>query len=88
MYFTGSGNGSGSKCVYVIALDSKARLVLPLEIRDALGVRKNEKILFSVSNARPEDNDRIVIIEIAKAPGSIDGTPCSKNCKTVRGGRQ
>ena len=84
MYFTGSGNGSGSKCVYVIALDSKARLVLPLEIRDALGVRKNEKILFSVSSVICAGGK--ITVEIAKASDSIDGIPCSKNCKTVRGG--
>lgn len=87
MYFTSSGNKPGSGCTYVIALDSKARLVLPLEIRDALGVRKNEKILFSVSTARQGDNGGIISIEIAKAPDNIDGTTCSKNCKTVRGGQ-
>jgi bifunctional DNA-binding transcriptional regulator/antitoxin component of YhaV-PrlF toxin-antitoxin module len=47
----------------LIALDSKARLVLPLEIRDALGVKKNEKILFSFSAAK---NGR-VLVKVAKA---------------------
>lgn len=69
---------------YVIALDSKARLVLPLEVRDALGVRKNEKILFSVSAAKDKCGqgygNRNIIITVAKA-GEENGISCSRNVK-------
>lgn len=51
-----------------IRLDRKARLVLPLEIRDAIGIKTGDKLLLSVSAA---EDDRVVI-EIAKAPENSD----------------
>lgn len=72
MYFTGKTSD------YCIALDSKARLVLPLEIRDALGIPKKGKILFSVSAA----GRGAFLVEIRKASGSpADYVPFSKNGK-------
>jgi len=73
--------------MYFICLDKKGRLVLPLEIRDALGIKTNGKILFSVSAAQggKDGSGGRIIIELAKAPENIDGIPCSKNCKTIRG---
>lgn len=46
-----------------IRLDRKARLVLPLEIRDAIGIKSGDKILLSVSAA----GDGRVVVELAKA---------------------
>ncbi|MEK6981771.1 MAG: AbrB/MazE/SpoVT family DNA-binding domain-containing protein [Candidatus Micrarchaeota archaeon] len=62
-------------------LDSKARLVLPLEIRDTLNVKKNEKILISVSDAK-EDK---ITIEISKPSISdeTDSISYSRNGKYV-----
>jgi len=64
---------------YCICLDSKARLVLPLEIRDSIGIKTKEKILLSMS---PAKDDRVVI-ELMKAPQILSSNselqPCSKN---------
>jgi len=51
---------------YLIRLDSKARLVLPLEIREALGIETNGKIVISVSSAQVGK----VILELSKASNS------------------
>ncbi|MFP3950480.1 MAG: AbrB/MazE/SpoVT family DNA-binding domain-containing protein [Candidatus Micrarchaeia archaeon] len=66
-------------------LDKKGRLVLPLEIRDALGIKNGEKILLSVSSAK----DSAVTIRVAKAlpdseccPYSRNGSYARKMCKT------
>lgn len=66
---------------YCIALDSKARLVLPLEIRDALGVKKNEKILLSFSTAQSDQ----ILIGVAKASDE-NGIKYSKNCEGISSG--
>ena len=62
---------------YIIALDSKARLVLPLEIRDYLGIGKKEKLLLSASAA---DGGKVTL-SIAKAPefSETELRLCSKN---------
>jgi bifunctional DNA-binding transcriptional regulator/antitoxin component of YhaV-PrlF toxin-antitoxin module len=64
-----------------IALDKKGRLVLPLEIRQALGIQTNGKILLSVSDV----GDGKVIAEIAKAPEDTEGISYSKNGKYIKG---
>ena len=69
---------------YIIALDSKARLVLPLELRDALGIKNRDKILLSVSAGR----DGRVIIELAKANGALAEVKCSRNCAYLKEGER
>lgn len=54
-----------------IRLDSKARLVLPLEIRDSLGIEKNGKILLSVSQGQ----DGNFILGVAKARSDFLDAP-------------
>ncbi|MBU0532756.1 AbrB/MazE/SpoVT family DNA-binding domain-containing protein [Candidatus Micrarchaeota archaeon] len=61
-------------------LDKKARLVLPLEIREAINIKTGDKILFSVSSA----TDGKITIEVAKAPKNLDSYPCSKNGAYVK----
>lgn len=60
-------------------LDKKARLVLPIEIREAIGIEPDKKILISVSAVK----DGKVTIEIAKAPQNIESDselqPYSRN---------
>ena len=72
---------SSKSADFVIALDSKARLVLPLEIREALGIETNGKILISVSNSARQGNK--VILEVSKASDSdmANGIVFSKNGK-------
>ncbi|MEK6978917.1 MAG: AbrB/MazE/SpoVT family DNA-binding domain-containing protein [Candidatus Micrarchaeota archaeon] len=80
---------------YVIALDSKARLVLPLEIREALGIETNGKIIIRIasgswpvaSSQKPGANS--IIIELAKASDSdmANGRKFSRNCAYLRYGR-
>ncbi len=72
------------KGMYFIRLDKKGRLVLPLEIRDALQIKNGEKILLSVSSA----TDSTVTIDVAKAlpdseycPYSRNGSYAKKRCK-------
>jgi AbrB family looped-hinge helix DNA binding protein len=65
----------------LIRLDKKGRLVLPLEIREAIEIKTGEKILLSVSAA----NDGKVIVEIAKAPEDIETQAFSRNGAYVRG---
>ena len=68
---------------YLIALDSKARLVLPLEIREALGIKTNGKITISVSTIQ----DGKVILKLSKASDSdiANSISFSKNGKYLRG---
>ena len=63
----------------IIRLDRKARLVLPLEIRDAIGIKAGDKILLSVIAA----NDGKVTIELAKAPENIKSCAYSRNAGYV-----
>lgn len=64
----------------MIKLDAKNRLVLPLEIRDALGIRNNGKITFSASPK--QDGKDEITITLAKAKDE-PGVKCSKNCENV-----
>ena len=64
----------------LIRLDKKGRLVLPLEIRDAINIKPGEKILLSVSSAK---NSK-VIVEIAKAPENIESQKCSRNAAYIK----
>jgi len=65
--------------MFFIRLDSKARLVLPLEIRDAIGIKTGDKILLSVSAVQ----DGKVAIELAKAPENLESCACSRNAGYV-----
>lgn len=73
------GNGKGcpsQEGICFIRLDRKARLVLPLEIRDAIGIKTGDKILFSVS----ADEAGKIVITLAKASDKDAGVKCSRNC--------
>lgn len=64
-------------------LDSKARLVLPLEIRDAIKIKPGEKILLSVSAA----NEGKMTLVLAKAPNALTSDEViisSKNAAYVK----
>lgn len=67
---------------FLICLDSKARLVLPLEIREAIGIETNGKILVSVSAGQSDK----VILELSKASDrdAAGSVTCSKNCAYAR----
>jgi hypothetical protein len=60
---------------YVISLDSKSRLVLPLEIRDSLGLDKNNRKL---TLKLFKDNDSL-LLKLEKSDLS-DGKLVSRNC--------
>lgn len=60
---------------YKISLDSKSRLVLPLEIRDSLGLDKNNKQLIIKLF---KDNDSL-LLKLEKSDLSV-GKLVSKNC--------
>ncbi len=64
----------------MIKLDAKNRLVLPLEIRDALGIKNNGKITFSASSEQKDC--RKITITLAKAKDE-PGVKCSRNCETL-----
>jgi len=64
---------SSQEGICFIRLDRKARLVLPLEIRDAIGIKTGDKILLSVSAVK---NGK-VIIELAKASENTESCACS-----------
>ncbi|MEW6748234.1 MAG: AbrB/MazE/SpoVT family DNA-binding domain-containing protein [Candidatus Micrarchaeota archaeon] len=64
-----------------IRLDRKARLVLPLEIRESLALKSGEKILLSVSAV----GDGKVTMVVAKAGGKDSGVKCSRNCAYKEG---
>ncbi len=66
--------------MYFIRLDKKGRLVLPLEIRDALRIKNGDRILLSVSSA---DSGKVVL-EVAKAPERIESDSYSRNGSYVR----
>lgn len=65
---------------YLIRLDKKGRLVLPLEIRDAIDIKPGQKILLCVSAA----NDAKVFVEIAKAPERAETYACSRNAGYIK----
>lgn len=66
---------------YVISLDSKARLVLPLEIREFLGIAKNERIIFrTCQNNTNNTNISTYTVYIEKAPLDVEARLVSKNC--------
>ena len=52
---------------FFIGLDSKGRLVLPLEIREALGIKTNGKIAITISDSGAIRRSDRVILELAKA---------------------
>lgn len=56
-------------------MDAKNRLVLPLEIREKLGLKKNEKILLSFGSVK----NGSIRIRVAKANGKERIRPFSKN---------
>ena len=66
--------------MFFIRLDSKARLVLPLEIRDAIGIRNGEKILLSISAAQGGK----VIVGVVKAPENMESCAFSRNGSYVK----
>jgi bifunctional DNA-binding transcriptional regulator/antitoxin component of YhaV-PrlF toxin-antitoxin module len=51
-----------------------------LEIRDALGIGKGDKLLLSVSSS----DDKKVTIVVAKAPEGIESCACSRNGAYVK----
>jgi hypothetical protein len=53
-----------------------------LEIRDALGVKKNERISISFSAAQGDQKNEITV-RVAKANGNENGSSCSKNVKVL-----
>jgi bifunctional DNA-binding transcriptional regulator/antitoxin component of YhaV-PrlF toxin-antitoxin module len=58
-----------------IRLDSKARLVLPLEIREKLAVGRKEKLLISCA----DDGGEKITIRLAKAQERAISRAYSKN---------
>ncbi len=67
---------------YVISLDSKSRLVLPLEIRDILGLDKNNrKLLLKIIM-----QGKTILLEIEKSQINSDLTTYSKNCSYLQSG--
>lgn len=48
---------------------------MPLEIRDALGIRKNERILLSFADAKGKK----IAVELAKAPENVESCAFSRN---------
>jgi bifunctional DNA-binding transcriptional regulator/antitoxin component of YhaV-PrlF toxin-antitoxin module len=76
-----TGKGCPSwKGICFIRLDSKARLVLPLEIRDAIGIKTGDKILFSASATEKGG----VVVKLAKAPDNLESCACSRNAGYVK----
>lgn len=68
---------------YVIALDSKSRLVLPLEIRDFLGIAKSQKLLF---RCRKQEGTLLLELEKAQENTGLESVLCSKNCAYLQSG--
>jgi bifunctional DNA-binding transcriptional regulator/antitoxin component of YhaV-PrlF toxin-antitoxin module len=58
-------------------LDAKARLVLPLSVRDRLNIKPKDLILLSVSSVSGEDKK--ITLVLAKAPEDSSGLAFSKN---------
>ena len=64
---------------YVISLDNKSRLVLPLEIRDSLGLNKNDsRVILKLF----KDNDSL-LLKFEKPSLDINSTLCSKNVSLI-----
>ena len=70
----------------MIALDSKARLVLPLEIREALGIETNGKILIKILDSASTGRINSVTLKITKASDSdiAAGISYSRNGKYLK----
>ena len=70
------------KRIFFIALDSKARLVLPSEIREALKIEKKGQILLSVIAT----SNNTVTVRLAKATisDSENSIAFSKNGRYIR----
>ena len=68
-----------SRGLCFICLDSKARLVLPLEIRRLLEIEKNGKILFSIGAVKKG----VIGIRLARAPESVESRAYSRNVSYV-----
>ena len=64
----------------LIKLDKKGRLVLPLEIRDAMDIKPGEKILLSFRAASNGD----IKLKVAKAPVDIESQAYSRNGAYVK----
>jgi AbrB family looped-hinge helix DNA binding protein len=64
----------------LIRLDKKGRLVLPLEIRDAIDIKPGEKILLSIGYAKSGEVD----LKVAKAPVDIESQAFSRNGAYVK----
>lgn len=73
---------------YLIALDAKGRLVLPLEIREALEIETNGKILISISSSSKTQDTKLktVIVEITTPSDSdvANSVAFSKNGRYLR----
>ena len=69
--------------MYFIRLDSKGRLVLPLEIREAIGIETNGNLLVKVIATSGKSN--VVRVELSKASDTqlAEGISYSKNGKYV-----
>jgi AbrB family looped-hinge helix DNA binding protein len=65
---------------FFIRLDKKGRLVLPLEIRDAIEIKTGEKIVLSVSAVK---NGKLTI-GVAKAPPDAESCAYSRNGSYVK----
>jgi bifunctional DNA-binding transcriptional regulator/antitoxin component of YhaV-PrlF toxin-antitoxin module len=61
---------------FFIRLDNKGRLVLPLEIREALGLEKNGTVSISVSAGRGRGS---ILLDLSKCSEASGGVPYSKN---------
>ncbi len=71
--------------MYFIRLDKKGRLVLPSEIREALGVETNGKMVISVSTAQPKFNSINLSISRASDSQVANSISFSKNGKYLKG---
>lgn len=64
--------------VSFIRLDKKARLVLPLEIRNLVGVKPSEQVLIEVL-----EEGKSMVVRITKPSERAGGISYSKNGKYV-----
>lgn len=60
-------------------MDAKARLVLPLSVREKLKIKPKDLILLSVSNISGSGENKKITLVLAKAPENSSGLAFSKN---------
>jgi AbrB family looped-hinge helix DNA binding protein len=64
----------------LIRLDKKGRLVLPLEIRDSLGVTPGDRVLLRIGSLQ----GGIASVRISRADPEMVAIPCSRNAGYIR----